>query len=108
MWRDSGTYNIVLSTLGIDSRIVVSNLSWRNNTEYWHGEQLAIDERERTPPPQLDGPGWLGQVRQAATLLTPGLLTPVPAARQEKVKPSCHIHTLFSVPCLCPKTICPF
>jgi len=54
VWRDSGTYNIVLSTLGIDSRIV------------------------------LDGPGWLGQVRQAATLLTPGLLTPVPAARQEK------------------------
>jgi len=55
VWRDSGTYNIVLSTLGIDSRVV------------------------------LDGPGWLGQVRQAATLLTPGLLTPVPAAaRQEK------------------------
>jgi len=55
VWRDSGTYNIILSTLGIDSRVV------------------------------LDGPGWLGQVRQAATLLTPGLLTPVPAAaRQEK------------------------
>ena len=30
VWRDSGTYNIVLSTLGIDSRIVVSYLSRRN------------------------------------------------------------------------------
>ena len=35
--------------------------------------------------PQLDGSGWRGSVRQAQSLLTPGLLTPVPVAAVEKV-----------------------
>jgi len=56
-WRDSSTYNLVLSTLGMDSRVL------------------------------LDGPGWLGSVRQAATLLTPGLLTPVPVAKESSPDP---------------------
>jgi len=52
-WRDSATYTIMLYTLGIDSRVV------------------------------LDGEGWRSSVpryapKTAATLLTPGLLTPQP------------------------------
>jgi len=54
-WRDSATYTIMLYTLGIDSRVV------------------------------LDGEGWRSSVpryvpKTAATLLTPGLLTPQPVA----------------------------
>lgn len=54
VWRGSDTYTLVLDTLGIDSRVL------------------------------LDGTGWRGSVRQAQSLLTPGLLTPVPVAAMEK------------------------
>ena len=92
VWRDSSTYNIVLSTLGIDSRVVVST--------YQKIASIKNEQKSKeTFSLQLDGPGWLGQVRQAATLLTPGLLTPVPAAaRQEKVLPSSYMHPSVPVP----------
>jgi len=52
-WRDSATYTIMLNTLGIDSRVVLDGESWRSSVP-------------RYAP------------KNAATLLTPGLLTPQP------------------------------
>jgi len=52
-WRDSATYTIMLYTLGIDSRVVLDGEGWRNSVP-------------RYAP------------KTAATLLTPGLLTPQP------------------------------
>jgi len=52
-WRDSATYTIMLNTLGIDSRVVLDGENWRSSVP-------------RYAP------------KNAATLLTPGLLTPEP------------------------------
>jgi len=52
-WRDSTTYTIMLNTLGIDSRVVLDGENWRSSVP-------------RYAP------------KTAATLLTPGLLTPEP------------------------------
>jgi len=52
-WRDSATYTIMLNTLGIDSRVVLDGENWRSSVP-------------RYAP------------KTAATLLTPGLLTPEP------------------------------
>jgi len=54
-WRDSATYTILLNTLGIDSRVVLDGENWRSSVP-------------RYAP------------KTAATLLTPGLLTPEPVA----------------------------
>eukprot|EP00092_Neocalanus_flemingeri_P089282 GFUD01112967.1.p1 GENE.GFUD01112967.1~~GFUD01112967.1.p1 ORF type:complete len:601 (+),score=193.90 GFUD01112967.1:82-1884(+) len=61
-WRDSATYSILLDTLGIDSRVVLDGENWRSSVP-------------RYAP------------KTAATLLTPGLLTPEPVTSPGQEKP---------------------
>ena len=74
-WRDSAAHQLIMATLGIDSRVLVSNIIFLS--------QILMSQL--WPPLQLDGESWRSSVpkyapKHAASLVTPGLLTPEPAA----------------------------
>jgi len=60
-WKDSSTYNLIMATLGIDSRILLDGENWRNSM-----------------------PKYIP--KNAASLMTPGLLTPEPASNGDNLK----------------------
>jgi len=55
-WKESAAYNIIMSTLGIDSRILLDGESWRSSVPKYP--------------------------KNAASLMTPGLLTPEPVSNE--------------------------
>jgi len=55
-WKESAAYNIIMSTLGIDSRILLDGESWRSSVPKYP--------------------------KNAASLMTPGLLTPEPVTNE--------------------------